>query len=52
MLWNTAIAFAVLWAIGLATSHVLGGFIHVLIAVAVALLLVQIIRDRFYQASG
>ena len=52
MLWNTSITFALLWAIGLATSHVLGGFIHVLIVVAAVLLLVQLVKDRFYQASG
>jgi hypothetical protein len=51
MLWNVAITLALLWAIGLATSHELDGFIHVLIVVAGVLLLVNIIKDRFYQAS-
>jgi hypothetical protein len=43
MLWTIAIIFILLWALGLATSHTLGGFIHVLVIPAVTLLLVRII---------
>jgi NADH:ubiquinone oxidoreductase subunit 3 (subunit A) len=46
MLWAIAIIFLLLWAIGLITSTTLGGFIHVLVVVAVVLLLVRIIRGR------
>ena len=44
MLWTIAIIFLLLWAIGLITSYTLGGFIHVLVVVAVVLLLVRIIK--------
>ena len=44
MLWTIAIIFLLLWAIGLITSTTLGGFIHVLVVVAVVLLLVRIIK--------
>ena len=43
MLSTTAIILALLWALGLATSYTLGGFIHVLPVVAI-LILVRIIR--------
>jgi hypothetical protein len=44
MLWTIAIIILLLWAIGLITSYTLGGFIHVLVVVAVVLLLVRIIK--------
>jgi uncharacterized protein (DUF58 family) len=44
MLWAIAIVFLLLWAIGLITSYTMGGFIHVLVVVAVVLLLVRIIK--------
>jgi hypothetical protein len=44
MLWAIAIIFALLWALGLATSITLGGFIHVLAGAAIALLLLRIIK--------
>ena len=44
MLWAIAIVFLLLWAIGLITSTTMGGFIHVLVVVAVVLLLVRIIK--------
>jgi hypothetical protein len=46
MLWTFAVIFALLWVLGLITSHTLGGFLHVLIILAVALLLVRIIKGR------
>ena len=44
MLWAIAIILVLLWVIGLITSYTLGGFIHLLVAAAVILLLVRIIR--------
>ena len=41
----TAIVLAVLWALGVATSA-LGGFVHVLVVAAVALLLVELLAKR------
>lgn len=44
MLWTIAIIFVLLWVLGLVTSFTLGGFIHVLVVVAVVMLLVRIIK--------
>ena len=52
MLWTIAIIFVLLWALGLATSVTMGGFIHVLVVLAVALLLVRIIKARGHRASS
>ena len=46
MLWTIAIIFVLLWALGLITSYTFGGFIHVLVGIAVGLLLVRIIEGR------
>jgi hypothetical protein len=51
MLWTTAIILVLLWALGLATEVTLGGFIHVLVAVAVLLLLFRIARGRSRRAK-
>lgn len=41
-----AIVLIVLWALGLVTSTVLGGFIHVLLVVAIIMILLRIIQGR------
>jgi hypothetical protein len=46
MLWTVAVLLAVLWALGLATSYTMGGFIHVLIVLAVVAVVVQVIQGR------
>jgi len=46
MLWTLATTFLALWVLGLITSYTLGGFIHVLVVVAVVVLLVRIIRGH------
>lgn len=46
MLWTIAIIFILLWALGLLTSYTLGGYLHVLVGLAVVLLLVRIIQGR------
>ena len=46
MLWTIAIVLIVLWALGLVTSYTMGGFIHILIVVAVIVVLVRIIQGR------
>lgn len=46
MLWTIAIVLLVLWLLGLVTSTTIGGFIHILIVVAVILVLVRIIRGK------
>ena len=44
MLWTIAFILIILWGLGLATSFTLGGFIHVLLVLAVAVLLFRIIQ--------
>jgi low affinity Fe/Cu permease len=46
MLWTIAIILLVLWALGFATSFTMGGFIHVLLAVAVVTVLIRVIQGR------
>ena len=42
MSWTIAIILALMWMLGMVSSHTMGGFIHVLLIVAVALLVVRI----------
>ena len=46
MLWTIAVVLIVLWLLGLVTSYTLGGFIHILLVVAVIVVLVNIIQGR------
>ncbi len=46
MLWTIAIILVLLWALGLVTSYTLGGFIHVLLMVALIVLVVRLIQGR------
>jgi len=46
MLWTLAVILVVLWILGLVTSTTLGGFIHVLLVIAVIVVLVNVIRGR------
>ena len=46
MLWTIAVVLLVLWALGLVTGYTIGGFIHILIVIAVIAVLVRIITGR------
>ncbi|HXT40791.1 MAG TPA: lmo0937 family membrane protein [Candidatus Angelobacter sp.] len=46
MLWTLAVIFLVLWALGLVSSYTMGGFIHVLLVVAVVMVLINFISGR------
>jgi hypothetical protein len=46
MLWTIAVVLMVLWALGLVTSYTMGGFIHILFAVAVMTVLIRVIQGR------
>jgi hypothetical protein len=46
MLWTIFVILIVLWLLGLVTSYTLGGFIHILLVVAIAILLIQLITGR------
>ncbi len=46
MLWTIAVILFVLWLLGLVTSYTLGGFIHLLLILAVAIILVRVLQGR------
>jgi hypothetical protein len=46
MLWTIFVILLVLWLLGLVTSYTLGGFIHILLVVAIAVALIQLISGR------
>ena len=46
MLYTIAVVLLILWLLGLVTSYTIGGFIHILLVVAVVLVLVRIISGR------
>jgi hypothetical protein len=46
MLETLAVILLVLWLLGLVTSYTLGGFIHLLLVLAVIVVLVRVIRGR------
>ena len=46
MLTTLAVILIVLWLLGIVTSYTLGGFIHILIVVAIILILVRVIRGE------
>jgi hypothetical protein len=46
MLWTIAVILIVLWLLGLVSSYTMGGFIHLLLVLAVVVVLVRIIQGR------
>jgi len=46
MLETIAIVLLLLWALGLVTSYTLGGFIHVLLVIAIVVILIRLIQGR------
>jgi hypothetical protein len=46
MLWTIAIVLLVLWVLGMVTSYTLGGFIHILLLLAIATVLIRVIQGR------
>lgn len=46
MIWTFAVLMVVLWALGLVTSHAMGGLIHILLVLAVIAVLVRVISGR------
>jgi hypothetical protein len=46
MLWTVALLLVVLWGLGLVTSYTMGGFIHILIVLAVVAVVVRVIQGR------
>ena len=46
MLWTLFVILLVLWLLGLITSYTFGGFIHILLIVALAVIVIQLITGR------
>jgi hypothetical protein len=46
MLWTIAVILLVLWALGMVTSYTLGGFIHLLLVLAIIAVLVRVIQGQ------
>ena len=46
MLWTIFVILLVLWLLGLVSSYTLGGFIHILLVIAVIMILVNFISGR------
>jgi len=46
MLWTIFVILCVLWLTGLMTSYTMGGFIHILLVIAIVVMLVRVIQGR------
>jgi hypothetical protein len=46
MLYTLAVVLLILWLLGLVSSYTMGGFIHILLVVAVVMVLVRLIQGR------
>ena len=46
MLWTLFVVLLVLWAVGMITSYTMGGFIHLLLVVALIVMAIRIIQGR------
>jgi len=46
MLWTIAIILLVLWALGIATAYTVGGFIHILLVLAIVCVVIRLIQGR------
>jgi len=46
MLWTIFVILLVLWLLGLITSYTMGGFIHILLVLAIVVLVIRLIQGR------
>jgi hypothetical protein len=46
MLWTVAVVLIILWLLGFVSSYTMGGFIHILLVIAVIVILVRVIQGR------
>jgi hypothetical protein len=46
MLWTIAVILLVLWALGLVTSYTMGGFIHLLLVIAIVVVVINLLQGR------
>lgn len=46
MLWTIFVILLVLWALGMVSAYTLGGYIHILLLIAVAVVVINVIQGR------
>ena len=46
MLWTIFVILLIMWAVGLITSYTIGGFIHILLVIALVMLVINLIQGR------
>lgn len=46
MLWTIFVILLILWLLGMVSSYTMGGFIHILLVVALAIVLIRVIQGR------
>ena len=46
MLWTLAVILVILWALGLVSSYTMGGFIHILLVVAIVVIIIRFVQGR------
>jgi hypothetical protein len=46
MLWTIAVILIILWVLGLVSSYTMGGFIHILLVIAIIVVIVNVIQGR------
>jgi hypothetical protein len=46
MLWTIFVILLVMWLLGMVSSYTLGGFIHILLVIAIAVVLIRVIQGR------
>lgn len=46
MLWTIAVILIILWLLGMVTSYTLGGFIHILLVIAIIVVLIRVIKGK------
>ena len=46
MLWTIAVILIILWLLGVVTTYTLGGFIHILLIIAIVVVLIRVIKGQ------
>jgi Family of unknown function (DUF5670) len=46
LLWTIAVILVILWLLGMVTSYTLGGFVHILLVLAIVVVLIRVIQGR------
>lgn len=46
LLWTVAIILVILWLLGMVSSYTLGGFVHILLVLAIVIVLIRVIQGR------